>query len=87
MRPLFSWPPRSKDKQKLPPREERAFKDVMVSFCMQYYASTCAVRMSTQLTHDQTKFVPQKLYESKSYKKCIKTCDTILKKFPNHGGI
>lgn len=26
-----------------------------------------------------------KLYENKSYKKCLKICDNILKKHPNHG--
>lgn len=26
-----------------------------------------------------------KLYESKQYKKAIKACDQILKKFPDHG--
>ena len=29
----------------------------------------------------------QKSYESKQYKKGLKAADTILKKFPDHGGI
>lgn len=29
----------------------------------------------------------QKSYETKQYKKGLKAADTILKKFPNHGGL
>lgn len=28
----------------------------------------------------------QKLYETKAYKKALKSCDSILKKYPTHGG-
>jgi len=74
----------------LPPKESTLFKNILVFFFCSFVCFLCFVKFANLLFFFAIFFffgLSQRHYEQKQYKRCLRMADTILKKFPDHGGM